>query len=195
MKAFTGTIATKEEMVNELKLHQEADSFMKGKYESMFDGKFKGCAVGCSLESISRLKGLPLVFSDHSRYEDLMGVPTWLVRVEDTIFEGLPLERSKQWPLEFTEAINVGADLNKIKAPFLVFILRSTLEYVQDDKHKKQKDAIQGVIDLWLRDDVGSSEWESARSKARSAADAAAARKAKYVIFSDELLRLIKECV
>ena len=118
MQAYTQTI-TKAEFVKELRAHQKADNFISGSYWN--EEQQKGCAVGCSLESISRIKKIKFSFDDHSMYPKHLGIPEWLARLEDAIFEGVSIERSKRWPVEFAEAINEGADLEKIKTPFLIF--------------------------------------------------------------------------
>jgi hypothetical protein len=123
MKAYEGII-TKKEFVAELVKHQEADDFIRGTYWK----NGKGCAVGCSIESVSRLKNLELKkFSDHEKYPELLGIPEWLAHLEDSLFEKMPLERSKSWPVEFAEAIHTGADLEKIRVPFIVMLLRHSL--------------------------------------------------------------------
>ena len=61
MQAYTKGI-TKAEFVNEIKLHMEADNFIKRTYS---DGK-KGCAVGCSLKSVNKLKGKRVTVNDES---------------------------------------------------------------------------------------------------------------------------------
>lgn len=204
MKAYTGTV-TKTEFVKELERHQKADLFLKGTYSA---GE-KGCAVGCSLKSIAIIKGIKLDPSDHKEYETHLGIPEWLARVEDTIFEGLPLERSKSWPVEFATAIKEGSNLEKIKGPFLIMVLKSTLDTFDHEEHPDVKAAIDGSIELWQRDDIGSEEWHKAAAEAWAAADAAAraaaaaARAAaaaeawadaRYEFFADELLKLLREC-
>jgi len=148
MKAYKGVI-TKKELVSELKKHQKADAFLRGTYSKMEGKKFKGCAVGCSLESVSRLKKIKLEYGDHSRYQDLLGIPLWLARVEDTLFEGISLERSKSWPVEFAQAINSGADLEKVKSPFLCFVLRSTLDKFDHSEYPEILKAINTVLNLY----------------------------------------------
>jgi hypothetical protein len=101
LKAYRGTI-TKKDFVNELKKHQEMDNFIRGNY---WTGK-KGCAVGCSLKSISTVNDLNLrQFSDHALYETHLGIPEWLARLEDTLFEGMSEEKSRAWPVDFAVAI------------------------------------------------------------------------------------------
>lgn len=187
MLAYTKGIS-KEEFVAEMRAHQEADRLMKGTYWK--EDLNKGCAVGCAIHSIAKIKHLQLNKSEHSNYETHLGIPEWLARVEDTIFEGLPDERSKSWPLEFSEAINSGADLDKIKAPFLVMVLKSTLSTFDHDQYPDVKNCIDGSIALWQRDDLYSDSWH----KEAEAAAMAAWPAAKYEYFADELLKLIKEC-
>ena len=110
MQAYTCGI-TKEAFVAEIRKHMEADNFIKGTYSN---GR-KGCAVGCSLKSVNKLKNKRMSVSNHKAYEQHLGIPEWLARLEDILFENLSLGRSKVWPLEFSEAINQGADLEKIK--------------------------------------------------------------------------------
>lgn len=165
MKAYQGIIS-KEEFIKELEWHYEQDNFVQGQYFE--DGR--GCAVGCSLESISRKKNLEIELDDHAQYPKLLGIPEWLARLEDTIFEGLYKKDAKEWPLRFSKAIEPGQDLEKIKAPFIVYVLESNLERLQDERFKEQKAAVERCINLWQRDDLYSDEWERERSAARSAA-------------------------
>ena len=123
MKAYEMGI-TKEEFVNETKRHQRLDHFINGSYSN----GVKGCAVGCAIKSINRLKKTSINTADHSALEEHGICPEWLARVQDVIFEGVYLERSKKWPVEFAEAINTGADLNKIKIPFIVYLLKCNIE-------------------------------------------------------------------
>ncbi len=217
MKAFTNTPITKEKFIQHLKKHQEMDAFEKGHYGQGFemgDEKFKGCAVGCSLRSVALELGIEISTKDHSLYEKYLGIPRWLAHVEDKVFEDLPLEKSKNWPLEFAKAVKVGADLDKVKVPFLIFVLESCLEYVQGENHHKQKEVIKEVINLYKRKDkVGAREWEKAVVVAYAAgytgsagyttayaAEVAGyttdytAETAAYEKFAEKLLELMREC-
>lgn len=108
MKSYSTTI-TKEEFVKELEAHQKADDFIRGEYWN--NETAKGCAVGCSLESISRIKKLKFALDDHQLYETHLGIPEWLARLEDKIFENMSIERSKIWPVDFAKAIPIGVNL------------------------------------------------------------------------------------
>ena len=216
MLAFNGTI-TKKDFVKELKKHQKLDAFTKGVYWN--DGK--GCAVGCSLKSISDLKKIKIQKDDHSLYEKHLGVPEWLARLEDTLFEGMSVEKSKSWPVDFALAINEGADLEKVKTPFVIMILEHSLESLDKtkfdvDKWPQVKAAIEGsraavtqMIDAQKSGDKEKIEAarsaegaarsaESAARSARSAEGAAwsarSAASAAYDYYADRLLEMLKEC-
>ena len=119
---------TKEEFITEIKKHQQLDNFIRGFY---FE-ESKGCAVGCSIESIRVLKNLDnLEHSNHSLYEEYLGIPGWLAHLEDKIFEMLSIDKSKEWPLEFSEAINTGSNLDQIKIPFLVYLLEQSINNLE----------------------------------------------------------------
>lgn len=85
MKAYMQGI-TKQQFVAETKLHQLSDNFIKGSY----DNGEKGCAVGCALKSVQKLLKRNIAVNDHLNFEKYLGIPEWLARVEDTVFEGLP---------------------------------------------------------------------------------------------------------
>ena len=83
MKAFHNDEKIKKKYLSRLRAHQKADEIVKGFYWEMG----KGCAVGCTIHS-----------SDHGAYETELGIPRWLAKLEDRIFEGLPNGRAKKWP-------------------------------------------------------------------------------------------------
>jgi hypothetical protein len=133
MKAYRNGI-TKTEFVNEMKAHAVADRFIRVEY---WNGE-KGCAVGCGLKSISELKGLHFnKFNDHALYETHLGIPTWLALVEDKLFESMSLGMSKHWPVEFAKAIRAGANLDKIRIPFLVMLMKHSLKSISSEAYLK----------------------------------------------------------
>lgn len=128
MKAYCQGI-TKLEFMNEMFKHRSLDNFVQGVYTTQFfDGKnnlslAKGCAVGCSINSISLLKNLPLNPTEHKNFETYLGIPEWIAHVIDFIFEQLPLKQAKKWPIHVADAINEGSDLFTIAEDFKLFIL------------------------------------------------------------------------
>ena len=150
MKAFKGKV-NKDEFIKEIKWHKEQDAFMRGTYNEGNKNNFKGCAVGCSINSINRLLGTAYDYDEHIDMAETLQIPEWLVRLEDKIFEGLSEKDSKEWPLRFSEAINEGADLDKIKPEFLVYVLES-MPGAHEFVHR--------AIALWKRDDLYSNAWK-----------------------------------
>jgi len=168
MKAFTGKV-TKDEFIKEIKWHNEQDAFMQGTYIEDNKNNFRGCAVGCSINSINKLLGTAYDYDEHIDMAETLQIPEWLVRVEDKIFEELSEKDSKEWPLRFSEAINVGADLDKIKPAFLVYVLESM------PKSPVSSKAVNRAIALWKRDDLYSDAWKKeSRAVYDTAANAAA---------------------
>jgi hypothetical protein len=122
MRAFHGDAELKKNLLAEVAKHRKADMLVKGDYGSHEMAEFRGCAVGCSLHSLSHLQDKRYNLRDHSAYEPAAGVPRLLARVQDRIFEGLPPEDAMLWPERFWEAIPVGADLKPAAARWLAWI-------------------------------------------------------------------------
>lgn len=184
LRAFHGDPAIKAKYIARVMHHQAADNLIRG---TGWDGG-KGCAVGCTLEAY-----------DHARYPIELGIPEWLARVEDRLFEGMGKSLAMQWPLWFLEAAPVGADLDSIKPAFLIMVLRSARENVKP-AFADVLAVIDRVIELWQRADLYSAEWHSqamAASASAWAAEAAwasawAAEAKKIDFFADNLLKLMR---
>src|SRR5579863_3482884 len=132
MLAYHSDKKTKAAILRQLRAHAKADEIVKGKYWQ--DGK--GCAVGCTVHS-----------DQHAEYEVRFGIPQALARLEDTIFEGLPNARAKEWPVAFMSVIKPGADLSRIHWQFLHWTL--TDERVNPGiRHLLVRDAIKRCADL-----------------------------------------------
>lgn len=174
LRAFFGKKAIKAKYVSRVRKHREADQIRQGfGYWKKDDaGKFRGCAVGCTLHSDS-----------HAAYEIELGVPRALARLEDRIFERLPAARALDWPTQFLEAIPVGADLSLVIPKFLLWLLvdgnHGVLRFA---RNAKSKNAIENVAALLRRkiagDDPSIEEWRKAREAAAWAARWGRRRKA-----------------
>ena len=168
--AYHNDQANKDAIIQQLVEHRDADQIIKGRYWE----HGKGCAVGCTVHS-----------SNHMDYEKLFGIPVALARLEDTIFEGLPNDVAKEWPIRFMTAIQPGKDLSLVSWKFLHWIL--TDETVNPGiSHPLVKDAVAQAAQVICALSKGeppnieaaesaesaeSAAWsaESARSAARSA--------------------------
>lgn len=135
MKALIQAIS-KEELLAEIKKHREQDQIVKGTYGEK-NGKWRGCAVGCSIHSINALKKKRYQTNNHSVYETELGIPAELAYLEDVIFEELPDDEHLTWPERFINAIPVGADLSLVTAKFMIWQFEDKkygLKYLKDVK-------------------------------------------------------------
>jgi hypothetical protein len=113
MLSFHNDISIKEKYVNRVIKHRELDNIIKG--IGWLNGK--GCAVGCTLENYN-----------HDRYPIELGIPIWLAKLEDEIFENLPNDESKFWPEIFLKSIPVGVCLEKVKHQLAIIRMDNLLE-------------------------------------------------------------------
>ncbi len=169
MKAFHGDNEVKKKYLDRVTAHRKADEIVKGQYWE--DGK--GCGIGCTIHS-----------GDHAEYEPLLGIPEWLAHLEDRIFEGLPNDRAKFWPEQFLEAIPIGVELDKVKGPFLIFVLQSTLGTLDHDKYPNILQSINSVIDLYIIGEATEEDFREAANAASAYASSAAAAAAYSRAFS-----------
>ena len=93
-----------------------------------------GGAVGCTLEH-----------NDSKRYPIELGLPVWLARLEEEIFNNLPVDKAKQWPLNFLKAIPIGVDVDA--ARHLIDIRRlDRLISIQEKLLSKNEGAVKSAI-------------------------------------------------
>lgn len=95
-----------------MQAHHDADNFVKGQYWE----NGKGCVVGCLIKS-----------GNHIEYEKRFGIPVMLANLEDNIFEGLPDKDSKEWPLQFLNAFEVGSAAYKRMRDNLLELIKEAL--------------------------------------------------------------------
>ena len=183
------------------------DPLQKQKYVSIYEkGEKDNLLIRgnyfCEDTQQGCLVGLPTRSSSHAQLAEESGNPEWIIRVGETIYEGMPEETYKSFPRKLFEAIPVGITherLNIVKHKLFKFNLE---EICQGTDHETVKEPIREIISLHQRvidnKPVSYDEWISAarsaysavysaadlavRSAARSAADSAArsARSAAY---------------
>ena len=171
--AFHGDAELKAAMLREIAWHREQDKIEHGHYGQNFRSQntFKGCAVGCSINSLNRIKGLKLDTGNHADYEKYLGIPRILARLEDGIFEGMPSAESLDWPGKFLAAIPVGADLSMVWPQFAHWLLvdatDGVIKFAKKEATKLAIAAVGALFARWIAGDKPSSdEWWAARSAA-----------------------------
>lgn len=100
MQAFHNDPAVKAKYVNRIAAHIAADNLIHG--IGWENGK--GCAVGCTFEAY-----------EHARGPVELGLPEWLMRLEDSIYEGLLGDESRDFVAKFLAVIPVGADVEPVR--------------------------------------------------------------------------------
>ena len=132
MQAFHGDPAIKAKYVNRLMQHRVAERLIQGTGWDLKRGK--GCAVGCTLENY-----------DHDRYPLELGLPVWLARYEDLLFESLPKEQAEQFAIDLLNVIPVGADVRQVARKLSILRLeqlQSALLLAPEKDLKDTEDAL-----------------------------------------------------
>jgi hypothetical protein len=181
MLSYHNDAKLKELMVIEMKKHKEKDQFIKGVYKKNENEKeFKGCAVGCSIDSINKILHKNYNNNSHKVFEEAIGVPQWLAILQDIFFENLSSEENSEFAINFLEAIPVGVNLGPVKWKFCAFILKQNLDIVSNLSNISEElkenviQSIQKVLNIH-ESSIKSGEWdiESAELAADSAGLAA----------------------
>ena len=180
MEAFHNDPSIKEKYLTRVQAHYKADEIIQGKYWE----NGKGCAVGCTIHS-----------SDHKNYELELGIPKNIAYLQDGIFESLPNNLAKKFPLQFLSSIKVGADLKNVNNLFTIWMLTDkkygVLQYVKDKK------VIQDIADAFEQDmvsPVSAEKWAELKKDAIAAADSVENTKSEWnIAASKKLIELLKE--
>jgi len=155
MLAYHNDEKLKAKTLREMRQHQKADEIIQGQYWE--DGK--GCAVGCLTKDPS---------GGHEKYPTLWGIPEPLAYLEDTLFESLSVEDSKEWPARFLSAIPVGADLARCWDKWQAWCLHDLVKIAGKNAHVVEVMAV-----LFDRagngDEPSEAEWNGAARTARTA--------------------------
>lgn len=191
MLSFNNDPQLKDMLLEEVTKHEQADAIVQRTYDDTDEnGKWTGCAVGCSVRSLNIRLGKDYDILDHFVYEKELGIPRILARLEDRIFEGLPTEEAKTFHRRFIEAVPVGKDLRLVWSHFAIWLLTDEHDgVVKFARTKQTEDAIRGVSDIYVRSltqPVDITEWGSVRAAAATAAANADTDAAKYAAAAAE---------
>ena len=178
--AYHGDETFRTALISAAEEHQRMDHYIAGQYWD--EAQHKGCSVGCSVESVNRLRGLALPHDDHQALADAIGFPLQLVELQDAIFEGLPADQRPGWTARFFCAAQAGADLSRVWPQMAIFLLRDCRPHAEP-AGQAAIDTVIGLHERRLRGDeprqlewdaAGAAAWAAAWDAARAAAWAAA---------------------
>jgi hypothetical protein len=177
MLTFHGDAKLKADLLAEIQRHRKQDQIIQGSYGEGDDAEWKGCAVGCSIHSLNKIRNKTKDVSTHSVYETEFGIPAILAYLEDGIFEGLPQKEAVEFPAAFIQAVPVGVDLSKVVHRFLAWMLDDPEQGVIRFADDAGKISIHAVAELHRQEAISTvtkAAWSAARSAAESAARSAA---------------------
>ena len=175
MLSYNNDTKLKKLFVAEVENHRKLDMIVQGTYGEGQGDNWKGCAVGCAVHSLNKINGTRHQTYNHKVYEEELGMPEWLARLEDTIFEGLPKKEAMLWPVRFAKAVPVGVDLEPVKWKFAAYLMRENIARVKkleisDELKEQVLAAIEGVQKI-NEDAIKTGKWDvSAAESAESAA-------------------------
>lgn len=159
--AFQGLPAKKELLVTKMETYRWRNQLVHWTFGSADEeGRFYGCALGCSLHILYGIAGSGGVqeYGDHKQYETLAGVPTVLARLHDHIFERLPDGESEEFAVNFWRAIPVGADLSSVYPEIAIWVLRHPKWGMA--QYMAQHTGIINAMTHLLDRQAGRSEWQ-----------------------------------
>ena len=187
----------KENLLNEIRRHREADQITQGIYGDPKNSARGFCAVGCAIHSLNTLNGTVKETNDHIFYADtVLGGETALAYLENKIFEMLPKKQAILWPERFITAVPEDTDLSLAMPRFFVWLMDEISQYAE--KSPSVLAAINAVKELCTRkingDAITKEEWKNAAYAAADAAYAAAyAARAAYAVIAAKMADKIIE--
>jgi hypothetical protein len=96
---------TLEQVIKELKVHQQQDHYIQGTYDAEKNGEFRGCSIGCAVESLLRLEGKTFITGNAPEELERIGVPQSISRMIEFVFEKLPHAKAVQYSIDCHEAM------------------------------------------------------------------------------------------
>ncbi len=118
----------KNELLHQLKYHQDLDAFVQGQWllnEKLENNDFKGCFYGCTMQTNDN----PIL-----KFSEKYDIDLWYCYLTEKIFEGLPDGQYRQFPYRSIEILPLNFDFNIVKSQFHKAILLKQLDWVKDEK-------------------------------------------------------------
>ena len=157
MQAYHGDPAVKAKYIARMREHQEADELVCGiDWENG-----KGNAVGCTVHT-----------DNSTAYETELGMPEWLARLEELLFEGMTNETAQQFPVKLLEAVPIGfSDWDDVYHGFCAHTLRECR--FDREKFPDVVVALDIIVDLHEDRSRDGEAWDVALSAALAVASSA----------------------
>ena len=176
---------SKQDLAHELQWHFDQDKIIQGSYKEGTGDEFKGCMMGCAVNSIMRVTGDIVTENSHrDQAKYIFGDEScqWFVRLYEKIFESLDINDSKKWVIDCFNAIPEGIDhtkINSLEVPIKIWILESTKKTHKNKEVHKVTDMVIAALrsgnkeDLEIARKAAAYAYAAAYAAADAAADAA----------------------
>ena len=179
MLAYHNDPSRKSKLVQSVADHIAADRLMQC---ATGGSREKGCTVACAhqsllVEEIGLEKSWEKAYN-HASLAERMGIPEWIPRLVDTLYEGMNTEDSKQFSQDWIAAIPVGADTSKALPYMLAASVREAGNAIRDQGASEVLRCCDDVLSLLLRE-IGGEEISHAIWSASAASTLSAARTAR----------------
>jgi hypothetical protein len=184
LQAYNNDAVFREQVLAEIKRHEDMDAFVDKTYGRYDSDTFRGCAIGCTINSLNLVTGKNMSYNSHADVAELLCVPIELCRLVDGVFESMPSDERRFFTRRVWSAIRTGADTTDVTRKFLIFVLQLTLENLAGNTYEKIDDvraALRGSIAALN----GEGEWKAAYSAASYAAKVAGGYAARVSISDD----------
>jgi hypothetical protein len=164
----------KDKYIKRLEAHYKADEIIKGNYWQ----NGKGCAVGCTVHS-----------NKHDAYDTELGITWRLALIEDSLFEKLPNDQAKEFPLQFLKAMPVGVNTDNIFKKFIIWNLTDEKEgliyHIKNNEAIELLKEIAATYERSFSKEISNEEWKALARKADTAYAYASASASAYASASD----------
>jgi hypothetical protein len=170
--SFHNDPAIKKTVVDAMIADKKAERLIQGNYTQGDGDNFKGCFIGCITRTDSAEKTA-----------QALGESVMLVKLRESIFEGLPFAAAQDFAVDCLTATPVGKDLSLVPWQFLNRMLRRAFARIAKDNpvHANCADALE-IIAKKARGDFVS--YQEAYAAAEAAYAAYAAADAAYAAYA-----------
>jgi hypothetical protein len=174
------------------------DHYAQGTYGKGRGKSFKACSIGCTIHSLNRRLKKTIRNSNHAELAEQLGIPEFITRMADSIFERLPFALATEWTERWINAIPEGADCSLAVPRFML----RTLDRLPAPERKDVVEACKDVKPM-LRDWIETGVPDIAMAKAASASASAFASASAYAyayarisieLLANDFIAAIEEC-
>ena len=146
MQAYNNNPQFREQVLQEIKRHEELDAFIKGTYGDGESGTFKGCAIGCTVHSLNLVNKTNFSFNSHESVAEALSVDVELCYLVDHVFENIATERRRTFTYQVWSSIATGVNTADVARKVKIWILEYTLQGLENNTYEAIDDVFSAVL-------------------------------------------------